>query len=652
MAQHSTHFVPATGSESTYEEQPQAGIQENCAALNEKWGAQVPQPQLGSSFQSPPQNAGATISDVNAGALSAGSDPILCLLNEFANERIQPASQYAGFAPAEQFGVEQITRPQPEFDAQVTNSTTTKISANTASDHVVTDGSDDNEYFDLGNIDFGDVDPGVNYSHEEIDDFLNLPMNEVAGFGTSAAFVTNDVIPTANEALPKSVAHDRNEVSTQTPQTLGLLSEPSAAQTSEHGYTFANDGEVSEEQNLLDISENDSSNRFEPSEAVDSVLLHFDTEDKYLAYKRSQKNVNPHDPTLPTTWAQMMSHVLRLKKAMIDVSKSEDSKGDSFKKRWSKALPELFYSDQGIEDICWEIVFKTVDLHKYGIGILNCHDPEHLKKYKSALDLSFEERMDKMVEYALKSKARVDTLMKHDTLDTFVAIPHKLITASKANHTFNGERMKDIKVGRVARKAGATTASVGASASVAAVSSTAATLGESQNTQADVVHDQKATSSTARRACRGSSSTQFSQQQPLPLQKVQPGAARTGPNSGLSEKAKGKRPIETAAELMPPVNRQKTAQSQQSCQAAGATSGDPRAPTEEQSFRYVASISSSSHDRASGYASPMACSSMAGFAGPSSSPKRKRSQDDATEALSHTKRCQTGGTQPLPPRAP
>ena len=170
------------------------------------------------------------------------------------------------------------------------------------------------------------------------------------------------------------------------------------------------------------------------------------------------------------TWLQKCVHILRLKRAMIDPSRAADSKGTSWAKRWAKAPGWLFYDNEAIEALCVELVEKAINMHKFGIGVLNYYDPEHSKKCEEeAMKLTFQERMDYMVEYSMLSKDRLNKMLKHDFLDTFVAIPHLPIPNSNRNRGHNSNRGQDIKAGRQLRKSTAATATPTSAATVPVV---------------------------------------------------------------------------------------------------------------------------------------------------------------------------------------
>lgn len=182
--------------------------------------------------------------------------------------------------------------------------------------------------------------------------------------------------------------------------------------------------------------------------ASNEIVLEFQTAQDLQDFKESRKSPQNHDPSLPTTWAAKSVHVLRLKKAMIDTSLAEDSRGTSWQKRWAKSPDELYYDHRGIEAACWELIDKAVELHQHGIGILNCYDGDQTRKYAKSQGLSFQERVDKIVELVMKSKDRVNTLMKHDGFDTVVAQPDRLIPTSTANRGFNKTRADHLKRAR------------------------------------------------------------------------------------------------------------------------------------------------------------------------------------------------------------
>ena len=349
---------------------------------------------------------------------------------------------------------------------------------NQQGDHTIDDAVDNDFNFD--GFDFGEPNPDIDTSQEDLDRILAMPIHKPLAsihaplgiiYGGSAT-----VQGSAEEdaALPQELQNQtgtQNEPSQSVPQSD---TDPAATPTDAQHVPEQQAGGLTNVAGASNITANlvnananannatnaaaptlplwQGDTPLQPSSQVNNVTLNFATKQDYLAYKGSRLQARPSDSSLPTTWAAKGVHVLRLKRAIIDNSKAEDKKSGSWKKRWSGAPGKLFYDENGIEHICWELVDKSIKLHRFGPGVLNCYDPNHSKKYRKGLGLTFQQRINAIVEYLLKSKARVDTLMKHDTLDTLVAIPHLLIPSSKANRDFNNSRGEDIKIGRQIRQ--------------------------------------------------------------------------------------------------------------------------------------------------------------------------------------------------------
>ena len=143
-----------------------------------------------------------------------------------------------------------------------------------------------------------------------------------------------------------------------------------------------------------------------------------------------------HDPNFPHTPHSRAHYVHCLVSAMKDVSVAKDNRNNpAFKKRWLDPISrgEYAYSAEDFELACWGLVETAERLHTHGIACFSIYDSGTLDKAAREAGFTFGERIGVMCEYLRFTKGKVDSLMKGDGVETFVAITGGKLRESKLN---------------------------------------------------------------------------------------------------------------------------------------------------------------------------------------------------------------------------
>lgn len=290
------------------------------------------------------------------------------------------------------------------------------------------------------------VQPEESPRHESTETQLALPGHEESAVGEN---VTDD---TTGLVMTHASAETQQDEAEPTEDAAG---ESGATPDVEAGDDLEDDEDDRQDADVQDAgAQTDDATPLEPSNKTNGVTLRFQNGQELQAFKDQHRGTPNTDPSIPTTWAAKLPHVLRAKKAMMDTTHAKDKRGTSYGKRWAGAPDKLYYDEEGVEAIAHEIVERLAELALFGPGIFNCYDPEHYKKYEAAhKTFTFQTRMDMIVELLLKSKDRVNKLMKHQGIDDVVGFPHLLVGSSDRNRDFNDNRAMQLEVAREVRKA-------------------------------------------------------------------------------------------------------------------------------------------------------------------------------------------------------
>ncbi|KAF9690709.1 hypothetical protein EKO04_011441 [Ascochyta lentis] len=208
-------------------------------------------------------------------------------------------------------------------------------------------------------------------------------------------------------------------------------------------------------------------------------------------------NPTVDNSAIPETDEDQRPYVKILKEAMMDTSQAKDSVGSNtpFTKRWSAAaLAKNGFprSTTEMEATCWDLVEMAVKLHKDGPGFLKVHDQRLQNKLEAEQDLTFEQRIDTMVTVMLLSKARVDKLLKHENLGSFVGHPMDILKSTKGNRAHNIKRKDQNQKGKLAQEkekelaAAAAAAAAGSDATSAVVGSAEAGEGGEEEVEEEL----------------------------------------------------------------------------------------------------------------------------------------------------------------------
>ncbi|EFQ85523.1 hypothetical protein PTT_19496 [Pyrenophora teres f. teres 0-1] len=148
-----------------------------------------------------------------------------------------------------------------------------------------------------------------------------------------------------------------------------------------------------------------------------------------------------HDPSFPLTDRERVHYVQRLVTAMRDLSAARDVPSNpAFKKRWldPQSQGHYGYPLETFELACWGILKATERLHTYGLACFSIYEKGTLDKALKEKDLSFEERVGVMCDYLRFTKGKVDSLLKGDGVETFVAAAGGKLRESKLNKAKRG----------------------------------------------------------------------------------------------------------------------------------------------------------------------------------------------------------------------
>ncbi|KAF2677335.1 hypothetical protein K458DRAFT_466352 [Lentithecium fluviatile CBS 122367] len=160
-----------------------------------------------------------------------------------------------------------------------------------------------------------------------------------------------------------------------------------------------------------------------------------------------------NDPTLPDSDEARQEWVRKLVRAFLDISQCKDRPGPVFRKRWfDPDHPENgykdFYDRRAIEKMCWDILDMAENLHRKGPKTFSCYDPSFQKHVAKTQDLTFAERVTKLIALFCQFKARCDKMFKSSVLETYVADPETMLSTAIANRDANDNRQKFIVQGR------------------------------------------------------------------------------------------------------------------------------------------------------------------------------------------------------------
>jgi len=104
--------------------------------------------------------------------------------------------------------------------------------------------------------------------------------------------------------------------------------------------------------------------------------------------------------------------------------------------------------------VCDKLVDLAIELHTHGPAVFRCYDPNQNAKYKAGFKrMTFAQRIDKIVELLLRSKSRVNDLMKHKGMDDVVGFPDELIKDSVRDHEHNNKRADNLTLAQAVNTA-------------------------------------------------------------------------------------------------------------------------------------------------------------------------------------------------------
>jgi hypothetical protein len=161
-----------------------------------------------------------------------------------------------------------------------------------------------------------------------------------------------------------------------------------------------------------------------------------------------------NDLTIPATDSDRQQWVLKLLKAINNVTNVNDKQGAGFKKRWYDPItgPSNYYLPLDKELLCWDILDLAEQMHRTGPSVLLSFDQGFSENARKTCDWTFERRMEKIVELLAFSKARCEKLLGGGSVQLVVANPTVLLFATMREVKQNGKRQAILEAGRPTKK--------------------------------------------------------------------------------------------------------------------------------------------------------------------------------------------------------
>jgi len=193
------------------------------------------------------------------------------------------------------------------------------------------------------------------------------------------------------------------------------------------------------------------------------------------------------DESLPETKEERIAVVRKLFTAIQDTSDIQDKlSSPMLKKRWlaenvgesgedrvgnagetkpkQKIATNTVYKPWVKERLCWDILVSSAIAHamtganmnketaeriyREGAGFVSILDPVMIDRCEKSRNLTFEERISKLVGVLKSYKSRVDKLLRGGCVEEYVLCPDTLLQISSSNRQQNDERQKDLTAGR------------------------------------------------------------------------------------------------------------------------------------------------------------------------------------------------------------
>ncbi|KAF2822423.1 hypothetical protein CC86DRAFT_410031 [Ophiobolus disseminans] len=181
----------------------------------------------------------------------------------------------------------------------------------------------------------------------------------------------------------------------------------------------------------------------------------------YTSFAEAVADISPQswrnpllDPSIPNTDVQRQVYVLKLLNAINNTANVYDKRNLNFQKRWVSPIsgPSFYYSPTDKEFVACDILALAEKLHRDGPSALISFDPVFWHNAIKTRELTFSQRIDKIVELLAFSKARCEKVLAGTSLQAVVAHPMYLLRMTKFNGTQNEKRQQILKAGREAKK--------------------------------------------------------------------------------------------------------------------------------------------------------------------------------------------------------
>ncbi|PSN65472.1 hypothetical protein BS50DRAFT_455393, partial [Corynespora cassiicola Philippines] len=156
---------------------------------------------------------------------------------------------------------------------------------------------------------------------------------------------------------------------------------------------------------------------------------------------------NPPSPdsTIPETKQQKKDWIKRLIAAIKDTTDvRERTTSKPFLNRWGPNAS--FYEEKDFAIIAWRILLLTIRIHKQGWNSYLA-DKTLRADIKASEGLTFQGRIESILELLSSSKRTCEDLLKNDRLHQVVGAPKRLITRTRTNQVANSNKAVRIRNG-------------------------------------------------------------------------------------------------------------------------------------------------------------------------------------------------------------
>ncbi|KAF2844647.1 hypothetical protein T440DRAFT_370031, partial [Plenodomus tracheiphilus IPT5] len=151
------------------------------------------------------------------------------------------------------------------------------------------------------------------------------------------------------------------------------------------------------------------------------------------------------DSTMPHNLPSQTAYVHKLVAAIHNTSGAiNKGLGPHQQKGSGLSIGGAKYTPMQIEARCWQLVFKTEQLHKHGPRIFQIYDESKMSLIHKSRMLTFGQRIGHMCDALAVSKARCEMVLKGESLETFIGTAMTTVSQAEKMKKTNDERWKAI----------------------------------------------------------------------------------------------------------------------------------------------------------------------------------------------------------------